>query len=324
MLEDPPIDPAEYKRAAASNMTIPIHQLSEDILIRVFHLLVESSQFSMQTRALPGWTYAMMEPANRAWPAVMGVCKYWRTLICNTPLLWTTITAGDVRWLELALTHSASAPVDIVLLRREVIPSSLPILSPYSDRIRFLQLIDVMEGDTELIASFLLETKFQQLEELRIQGFAGRDSSLHRNSIALELDQRHLPSLHTLRLFNAFVPLECPTVSALRVLDLSRMSLHPCMWAVTLDTFLRALERSTSLQELRFDWGLPFKWRETSNRMVALPVLRSLCIISPTNYESLEPETEEILMTFLRHLRLPLRAHIHITADVDREPAGYK
>lgn len=332
MLEDRPVDPVNHEQAVARNMAAPIHQLPEDILLRIFHLvkqgpsslagLVRSDDWTrIAEYDIGGWL-----PAHRGWPAVMGVCKYWRMLIWNAPLLWSTIfVRGNVEWLELALARSSSAPVDMVLLRPDIIQFALPVLSPHTHRIRLLQFTNVKEENAQFIAPFLLKTALPKLEELRIQGFSGLvPSHMDEDRVVLELDKGLLPSLHTLRLSNALVPLDCAAVSALRVLDLSHVSLHAYMAALSLDDLLNALERIKSLEALSFDWGLPYRWSlERSNRMVALPGLRSLRIISPTDYENSSSPDEEVLMTFLRHLHIPLGANIRITACVDGEPEGY-
>ncbi|RPD53904.1 hypothetical protein L226DRAFT_226668 [Lentinus tigrinus ALCF2SS1-7] len=309
-------DPAERERAAAKNLDAPIHQLPEEILIRVFReSLVESHIRSTRSDA---WTHVgecHLTLGNRVRAAAMMVCKYWHTLISGTPVLWSTIIVrGNIKWLKLSLSRSGSVPIDVRLSKRELLISALPILSSYSDRMRMLHFANLKEVDILPLKSFLSKSNFPQLEELGLHGMAfGGDV------IAFSLD-KECPSLHTLRLSNAFVSLDCPLISTLHALDLSSLGLHPNMEALSLDSFLAALEKCTSLQNLRFDWSLPYRWNGQSGRVLTLPNLRSLRIISPT---LCEPANEEVLFTFLRHLRLPLDADIHITADLDDEREGY-
>ena len=316
-----PDDPIEGTQAAAKHMNPSIHKLPQEILIKIFRALVEWHASSLTGTHSDSWPYGMgfyTVPLNRGWTSIMLVCKYWRTLVRDSPFLWTTIVVrGNLKWLDLALARSGTMPLDIRVAKREALTTAFPTILSCSNRLRILHLVNLGQVDILPITTFLSSEEFPQLEELSVHGEAFGDS------IVLSLDKARVPALHTLKLSSAFVSLECPLVSTLRVLDLSRLTLHPDLEA--LDDLLSALQKCTSLQDLRLDWGLPHKWRGQSDRMVTLPNLRHLRIVSPTDCNELEPhaESNEVLYTFLQHLCLPLHADIVITADLDGEPEGY-
>ncbi|KAH9919047.1 uncharacterized protein B0H18DRAFT_658342 [Fomitopsis serialis] len=181
----------------------------------------------------------------------MGVCRYWRDLIINTPLLWTRIElSNNTQYIRQFLARSGSASITLSCpyLRRTRLSVLAPLLEPHYARVARtdFRFFDDEDAATlpAMLSSFL---PCLASISLRLYSFITL-----RQRYCMRLESRHLPSLRSLSLerFTLDLTPDFP-LSRLVTLRLSLVDLpgdHQC-----LVTFLDMLEACKSLEN--FSWG---------------------------------------------------------------------
>ncbi|OCH87815.1 hypothetical protein OBBRIDRAFT_889540 [Obba rivulosa] len=188
--------------------TSPINRLPAELLIEIVFNLARPSQ------SCDHWSF--ME--------LMSVCRHWRAIALDTPLLWTRVDNGaNIRFLRLALRRARQAPAWITFeynkswCRSTLVPCGLRLVPPVT-----AAFIDTVRAHASHICGLIVtvdhEVKFDDihfplLEHLRLATI--RESS----ATPLYLTTVAFPNLHHLDV-NQPVHCDQPQFQALSTLQL--------------------------------------------------------------------------------------------------------
>lgn len=243
-----------------------------------------------------------------AWVRILHVCRRWRSIAFSTPRLWTRIIPTSLDFVECAIAHSGSLPLDIDCLCPDDVDMSdtamqLGILKELH-RVRSIGLLVTAEM-LDLLQSTRVPMDALPFLATLIVYFSLDESAttLHPFSGAA------LPKLLTLCVqygsFPSIQSLSRPTLTCLFILDPI-----PFSFAQMLDLFasLPSLRdvRLRNVVSTSFLEDLPDDTLPQVSRTISLPHLCQLGL-----YESSEGRASAYL---LAHLVLPPGAHIDLVA----------
>ncbi|KAI0317416.1 hypothetical protein OF83DRAFT_144751 [Amylostereum chailletii] len=93
--------------------SVPIHRIPDELLSKIFLTRRELSKIFLTRRELSGpFDWGVEDPP---WMTITHVCRRWRSVAVNDPLLWGQISMElHPQWFILCLERSDPAPVDVV------------------------------------------------------------------------------------------------------------------------------------------------------------------------------------------------------------------
>ena len=107
------------------------------------------------------------------------VCRYWRNVLLESPLLWNEIYVGDSLHVEVHLARSGEAPLDLYIDGEPRVGRLLGKVIPHLGRVRLLYLF-LRAGDDRILDR-LVEPEMTLLRDLRFE----RTSSALRLSASI-------------------------------------------------------------------------------------------------------------------------------------------
>ncbi|KAA1474485.1 hypothetical protein DENSPDRAFT_332310 [Dentipellis sp. KUC8613] len=122
------------------NSLLPIHRLPPDILFKIFYIIATQKYAHIHITAESGKTSPRYCKPMDIYK-LTHVCRHWRDLALQFPLLWTDIPLQEAKWAHEFLLRSQSAPLSLLVefSSKELSPAINSALSN-SDRIQRLTL----------------------------------------------------------------------------------------------------------------------------------------------------------------------------------------
>jgi hypothetical protein len=183
----------DFKRA--QNALLPICRLPPEIVVAIIT--------HMQHRS---WSFDdLFVQYNHSWVRIMLVCRYFREIAVQTPVLWTVVNycEGSKRWRNLCIERSQTAPLCVY--------SETALPPDQWEQVRIAHLVKY-SGESE--DAFRCPASL--LQELKIRGlFTVSTALLH--SVATSLRFLHLSGLETCPILDDTLSL--PSLRHLKVSD---------------------------------------------------------------------------------------------------------
>ncbi|KAL0062373.1 hypothetical protein AAF712_010719 [Marasmius tenuissimus] len=193
-------------------MLRPIHQLSPEILARIFSFSVDAPTVNL-TEGFRVQPPSSLDPSKHPW-ALSQVCRSWCRLVLNMANLWSFVSfafpynehsaalRSQCYRLDLQLKRCASRPVEIIIPTPNPFPCSIErvisLLCSHSPRWRLLR-ID-LQDDTFASWMSSIRGQLQSLESLQIrfsseliEKFDCFGSAPLLNSLVCSLDEERVP-----------------------------------------------------------------------------------------------------------------------------------
>ncbi|TFK83437.1 hypothetical protein K466DRAFT_262983 [Polyporus arcularius HHB13444] len=281
-------------------MGMTIDCLPDEILVKIFVLHRPRRIDDGRRAPKPEWRDACR------WAPLMGVCRHWRTLALQTPLLWQVVDVGkSTRWLELALIRSRDAVLELYFHVYPTSVNTLSMLIPHMHRVRKLLLPPMPFADLALLSSVQPAT-FPVLDELQVW-VNDPEKARPADYVPFDLSPPRAPALSALRLAGAVVPWTIATMSRLRYINLRASS--PSGPKPSFAQFLDVLEECHELEVLwlrdfisgRFAFPSP----HDPTRTIRLPKLRELLL----------REAPESIAHFVANVYLQEMATVRLAGD---------
>ncbi|KAI0710750.1 hypothetical protein C8Q76DRAFT_72069 [Earliella scabrosa] len=290
---------------AMRNATLPINRLPNEIFVEIIHMVRRGR---VESRGPPG------EPCYLSrfnWLPLMHVCRHWWTVTRSMPELWSAIDVHqNMDWLELCLSRSANAPLDLALHDSSGALQAIPILISASYRIRTIAFPELDEVDFPLVLSFFPRS-FPKLEEM---GVSCEDAANGAEPL-IDMTPEFFPSLKSVTLYGLRVPWTSTVCSGLTYMYLAQCSIDGP--PITLAAFLDVLEHCRALEELHLDEFLSSAlldmFPDIPNRVISLPSLRKIVLEEEVAY----------IRQLTSCIALPIDVKIHLEPLVELEPADY-
>ncbi|TFK81746.1 hypothetical protein K466DRAFT_327740 [Polyporus arcularius HHB13444] len=277
------LDADEVRLRRLWNSFLPVNQLPNELLVRVFQLSAVDYEL---------WPCRLRR--DMIWVRLMLVCSYWRDVACAAPTLWGTIgiTGNVPEWLNLCLDRSANTKLHIHLSKPS--PEMMQAVAAHAERIEAISISCPDQSRT--LSQTFFHRPMPILQDLSISA-TDRDTR-----ITLQMLSAHYPALSSLHLSHGELPSDIHLYAGLRELILSDCGYGS---SPTLSQFLAALRASTRLERLIIANVLDgLSGRDVSGFLpVALPHLSSFRLSH--NWPSYG-------LTFLSHLRLPPTCYVEI------------
>ena len=303
-----------------------IDQLPNELLAEIFVLYAANTM-------VPARKTSLRRPdtiCHFQWTHIMLVCQRWRAICLGTNALWRTISGGCVRspsgpkisekkqnenlkWLELALSRSVGAPLELTLNNLPFATSSRPLLVHNAHRIRSLTIPDYPPFHADAVVR-VLDIPMPSLVELDIlygeQWQGARHYGPPDHDTTLISPQRY-PLLRSLRLSSlSLVESSIPLFSQLTTLDIRRCRFKGPSFSFY--SLLDVLKNCPSLEELQLHRVLshliiPSRLPERFSQLLSLKSLRKLVV----------HEKPMRTRRFLSFLSLSSDVTLHVVGIVD-------
>ncbi|RDX40415.1 hypothetical protein OH76DRAFT_338173 [Lentinus brumalis] len=256
-------------------MAVTIDDLPNELLVKIFVLYGPPRRSDIEPFE-PG-TKPERRDACR-WAPLMGVCRHWRTVALETPLLWQVVDVGEsTKWLELALVRTRDAVLELYFHAHPTSVKTLPMLLPHMHRVRKL-LLPPMSIVYLLFLSVIQPVAFPVLDELRLW-VDKPEAQIPVEYVPFDLSPTRFPTLRVLHLQNTVVPWTAATMSRLRYLNLHSCS--PAGPRPSFAQFMDVIEACGELEELvlhHFISWFASPSPHDSTRTIHLPKLRKLVL----------------------------------------------
>ena len=217
----------ERNRSKAWNSTVPINCLPNEVLSDLFETYIRVRE----AKCFPPGCGGRSRHVKTPWFNILHVCTHWHDLVTGTPTHWKIIYVGlSVEWLDLCLSRSASAPVDVYFVDSNKVPAVLlEHLLPHHHRIRILKFDSFPDERLPQVAD-LLRRDMPALTTLNLDKLKWLVSTPSLHVRALPPLDTHtslaetLPRLTTVILSFLHVPRDAFTLCHLRELVLNACS----------------------------------------------------------------------------------------------------
>ncbi|EIW52593.1 uncharacterized protein TRAVEDRAFT_74969 [Trametes versicolor FP-101664 SS1] len=268
------------------------------------------------------------------WIPLMLVCRFWRELALATPSLWQTVDVHkNLRWLELALTRSRNAPMELFFQDLPTARNAVPMIMPHAHRLRKLMLPPLNQDHASYgrvlpdLTPFmpLLRTALPTLSHLLLSvDDQNYDDQLEYTKLNLSDDL--FPALRNLHVASVYVPWHPTLLSKLTSLDLRCCA--PTETMQSCDQFLNTLQSCHTLQILRLlDMFVSAVLApdainaamQDDHRIVLLPQLRTLVL------EDHSTVTKWLLtcFRFKGNVSVNVIGHLPAGLDIERTPGQF-
>ncbi|KAH9931345.1 uncharacterized protein B0H18DRAFT_105054 [Fomitopsis serialis] len=271
----------KLKRMA--NAILPMHTLPVETLVDVFRFATSS----------------MAQISTAPWISqTMGVCRYWRDILSQTPLFWTTVDLSwNVHFLRLCLARSANANLKLNLLHNHIrhnMPSGhtsilqftlaylsvAPLLAQYRSQVSDLVIRTSRPGLTPDSISAPYAEVLKHIISEYYPVLTTMSVGAHFSGLALSVNDT-APNLRRieysgLALYIAHLPWS--RLTSISLCDVTFVD-HQGSRAPALADLLDVLELCTSLEELKLYKWEPSPWSERvvdPGTTVSLPHMQSL------------------------------------------------
>ena len=222
-----------------------------------------------------------------SWVNVSYVCRHWRYVALNCPILWTFLFSVSPRWMEELLSRSKQAPLKLKLHSyvriSDKTPSLLSFLEKVVDHAERIQEIclclDRQRQGYQFFAKLFSHAPL--LQNVKVLFLPPFPSDNWPPSISLDGDT---PALRTLEVSNFPIPWYSLMLSGVTTLSLSYL---PGLSPQNMEQFLATLSRMKDLKHLYLDDALPSATGFLSStafrtfQSIDLPHLPSLSIAAP-------------------------------------------
>lgn len=313
----------ELKSILDSSIVPPILHLPDELLVEIFfHHLSDWDQCRAS---------AIEDMSHYGWIVITHVCRRWRVVALNAPLLWTDVlVTAAPECIETVLARTASLPIAVEgsltcsprgYFEQDCPPAWKTALSVAS-RIQSLTITVEpwmlrLKSQSHPDWTELVDEQFPSLTTLELLAVDDADDALKYLPPMFKKSAR-LPALTTLTADMFRLSALKPLLSrSLQSLTLYNFSTPRSTWK----SFMKCLSRLTSLETLIIDDPLPQDLAGIGHlplvlqEPVTLPSLRSLKF-------HCEDDAGATSALFLRNLRLPARTQLHVEygVDSDKEP----
>ena len=227
------VDRELLQAATSRNQSLPINQLPNELLIRIFLLMGP-----LRRKGRDGL----------AWIKLMLVCRYWRDVALASPGMWRSIDIGrNPHWTDLALTRSDPATLDIYTHNKYLSQDLFTRIYPHAHRIRSLAFSYGMEGQWSPALLNLFDRPMPALEALTLSMQPDRltPGPTQSSSVDIQLSSQRFPGLQLLSLSYMAMPRDSLLFSKLHSLTLDN-----CTCDCSLDQFLDILSSCSMLRNL--------------------------------------------------------------------------
>ncbi|TCD62935.1 hypothetical protein EIP91_006197 [Steccherinum ochraceum] len=224
-----------------SSATSPSVFLPPELLVEIFLMVLASSGLHLQ---------------NHTWRCLLrllGVCRYWRAIVCDKAALWRKMHVENgtaPRLLQLQLQRSKATPLDLcVKFLPETENRMVELVLPELYRVQFLQIIISPKAH-----AFFPKKRYDMplLQGLSLSGLSS--SKTAPLFVSTESPLPRLQSLEMIEvLYTDVQQFFRPTITDLRLKgNKSSLPNHNA----TLDVLLRALQSMPLLEQLALDYAL--------------------------------------------------------------------
>ena len=284
-------------------MSSTIDSLPNELLVKIFVLYRSPRGSHLETFG------AATKPDRKnvgTLPPLMSVCRHWRAVILEAPLLWQAIDIGkSTQWLDLALARSRDVVLELYFHSYPTSVEALPMLMPLLHRVRTLWLPPMPPSDLLLLSS-AQAPGFPVLEELGL--WVNTPMRQYRsNCVPFDLSSTRLPALRVLLLQCAVVSWNAEVMSKLRFLHL-----HSCTPAEKEPSFAHLLDVLEGCHELevlelhrviaRFEPPSP----RDPPRTIRLPKLRELTL----------DDEPKFVRDLIIHVYVPETVEVHLKGSI--------
>ena len=186
------------------------------------------------------------------WFNIFHVCTYWYDLLAHTPAHWKTIYVGhSVEWLDLCLSRSASASLDIYFVKSYKVPTVLlERLVPHAQRIQII-MFDLIPSEILPHIADLLCRDMPTLTTLHLDRRRMRNGPTPPLNAILPLLDVHInfgnifPKLTTIILVHFSIPRDTLALCRLRELEL-----NACFLDMSFNNFIHTIGQCEALERL--------------------------------------------------------------------------
>ena len=221
------------------------------------------------------------------------VCRSWRDIFISHSSLWTRLDFKDVDKTRVYIERSKSVPLDIHFPEFYQKEASLLVI-PHTHRLKTLLVL----GFLHRILPFLVEhfsCPLPLFDKLMIT-----PSCYHGPALPDQLFNGNLSSLRELTLAGVNTPLPWRDLSNLTTFNLRKFHEDEILLSQLLDFF----ESAPYLRHIRLDKSSPSSCDAPSERVVSLPHLKDLSIITERTHSAL-----------FDHLSIPAGAFLYLEFD---------
>lgn len=183
----------------------PIHRLPNELLVEIFHHTVNRG-----------------EPSSKTFQPYLKVCKRWRTVIDQTPHLWTMVCSWEPRHLYLRTMERAGAlPLHLQIAQPGWGYDNDPLFPPFvemaGEQIHCWGSISVSAESEKVVAIFTRSHQPSNLERLdiRFSAYYGRQFTFYL------FEGTDVPQLRRLTLTGLSVPWDSHLLRGLTTLSIS-------------------------------------------------------------------------------------------------------
>ncbi|KAH8100266.1 hypothetical protein BXZ70DRAFT_938769 [Cristinia sonorae] len=285
----------DYYMEAAANVRSRMNDLNP-IAIIPDEILVEI--FSIHARETRNLRYPA--PRRDAWLDLVSVCRYWRQVALNTPLLWSVISVrpGPQKHerLKAFIERSQKVPLHIDTDEYSIDKKSILLILPEFARAERLHLCTPLDIYSKINSAF--PSSCPLLKYLHISG-RGKSSK-----IPFFFDTCAVPALEHLSVADDYLPQWDKLPVQLKSLTVKA---HISPESLSIHDLAAAIGRLQSLEVLSLTGILPRHPTSRVDLPIALPRLKVLNISGSLLHSS---------ALLLEHFTLPISTRISISPDV--------
>ncbi|KAI0700260.1 hypothetical protein C8T65DRAFT_811998 [Cerioporus squamosus] len=283
--------------------------LHEDVLIDIFKIDYEQSSICQ----CPQPEIAVRNKDHAChWTRLLLVCREWRAVAVTTPILWKVIHVDkSLKWLQLSLPRTRTAPLDFIFRNAILALESIPILCSVSHRIRKLALPEMNHAGFTLVRRTVFKKQLPLLEELDLSITSEIGMMIRAAPLGFTPDR--FPKLHTFRLSCFLIDFEPAAYTKLRRLDLRGCTVSAMFGGMySYEQLIDMLAGCEALEELQLQQSistivltnLP---PEREHRVIRLSKMRKFIIWDKT----------PVVARFLSYIDLPIESTVRIVGTYD-------
>jgi hypothetical protein len=236
------------------NALAPIARLPPETLTEIFRYVIGLDQSEWSSGSL-------------RWVRMIGVCRYWHSVMMESPRLWSCLVFNDIQITTEMLRRSKSSPLVVKanLSMRGIMQKAIELPLAHMSRIRVLH----VQGTDELFARLFaaIHQPAPLLQSLRLECYTPRS----KKTVAPLLPQTATPELRHLYIRNLDAALCLPHMVGLTHLEIQDTPLE-----VSFHDFCEALARCPALDTLVLTSVRAIEQEHRTSVSVALPKLSHL------------------------------------------------